>query len=136
MYIIETHTLDGIGLQSTLHQVKENIRRKERCGGLLFVYYHEGGEIRYEESTTLGDIFGGDDGEIKLGFAWPEAALVNIVNEGVAGRGRPVRVMNDDASMVPIGSGSNANVGLKRTKVVSAISLYTQYDSIGTPGNF
>ena len=52
-------TLDGIGLKSTLHEVKEKIRDIKHRIGPVYVYFHEGREIRYDEtSTTLEDIFG------------------------------------------------------------------------------
>ena len=52
-------TLDGIGLRSTLREVKDKVRYIKRKRGPVYIYFHGGREIRYQEtSTTLEDIFG------------------------------------------------------------------------------
>ena len=94
--------------------------------GPVFVYFHEGREIRYDESSArLEDIFGNeevlgdDDGaiEIKLDFAWPRAGPVKIICEGDPGH---VRVMNNEESVEPIESNATSpkKVLLKRTKAI------------------
>ena len=121
--------LDGIGLKSTLREVKDKIRLIKKRIGPVYIYWHGGSEIRYNESsTTLEDIFGspeaigadGDDGTdanfvIELDFAWPKAGPVLIICKGVAGE---VRVLKNEESIVSIQSNAESpvKVELKRAK--------------------
>ena len=109
-----------------MHEVKETILDVTHRMGPVFVYFHEGREIRYDESSArLEDIFGNeevfgdDDGaiEIKLDFAWPRAGPVKIICEGDPGH---VRVMNNEETIEPIESNATSPkaVLLKRTKAI------------------
>ena len=94
----------------------------------MYIYWHGGSEIRYNESsTTLEDIFGspeafgadGDDGAdanfvIELDFAWPKAGPVLIICQGEDDG--EVRVLKNEESIVSIQSNaaSPVKVELKR----------------------
>ena len=129
-------TLEGIGLKSTLHEVKEKILDHEKLMGPVYIYFHEGREIRYAETTTLEDIFGsleafgGDDDnggiKIELDFAWPTAGKVNLICAGPAGDPKTVKVLDSEETVVSIQANAigQTKVDLKRTKAYVS-SLYS-----------
>ena len=111
----------------------------------MYVYWHGGSEIRFNESsTTLEDIFGsseaiGANGDgatdtnfaIELDFAWPKAGPVQIICMGVAGE---VRVLKNEESIVSIQSNaaSPVKVELKRAKAPVSVKklVKCKYDKL------
>ena len=111
-------------------EVKEKILDVTHRNGPVFIYFHDGREIRYDDGNTkLEDIFGneelfGDDDtiEVKLDFAWPRAGPVKIICEGDNGL---VRVMHNEESVVTIKSNDAIpeTVELKRSKAIVSIVI-------------
>ena len=107
-------------MDTTLSDLKAKIQEANGISSRVLLYYHDGAEIRFDESWNIGRVFGGlDAGEeedvaaaakIEVDFVTPDLGPVEVACWG----GEAVRVLDNAGALVEIAPGHSKDVKLSR----------------------
>ena len=103
---------------STLGELRAAIQEARKSHNSVYLWYHLGDEIRYDDSLTLCKVFGENSPTVEVDFASHELGPVKVVCEL---KTKPAMILDTDLTAKEIKPGCDEDVFLSRKRYFVSI---------------